>query len=105
MDFNQYNRENKNLPDFMKDFHDQKDLFKLIQDWGLSNETFKKFPNSWRDNHVFTIDYFLTFMACHGYKLQKIRAKIEFCDIQERMKDFRHKKVESFSKMMENSKK
>lgn len=71
--------EGKHLPDFMKDFHDQKDLFKLIQyvyENG-SHEVGVDVPN-WRDAQVYTIDWFLWFMASRGYTLQKNRSKIEF---------------------------
>lgn len=54
------------LPKEIQDFHDQKELFKEIQQ--------EKTPNNWVDNHIYTIDYFLYYMAkVKGYKLQKIR--------------------------------
>lgn len=71
--------EGKHLPDFMKDFHDQKDLFKLIE-YVYENGSHKvgvDVPN-WRDAQVYTIDWFLWFMASRGYTLQKNRSKIEF---------------------------
>lgn len=104
MDYQQYNQEQKNLPDFMKDFHDQKDLFKCIQDWAARRETFKDLPNSWADNHVFVIDYFLWFMSIHGYKLQKIKSDIDFCDIHKTVSDFTDKRVKSLSLILQGKK-
>jgi len=89
MEITEYNKQLKYLPDFMKDFHDQKDLFKCIQSVYESNERFKEFPNTWVDNHGFIIDYFLWFMSLHGYKLQKIKGDIEVCNIQKTIEDYK----------------
>lgn len=78
----QYCKDGHYLPEFLKDFHDQKKVFKKLQQWksALGDDP----PNNWVDNHIYTIDYFLWIMALHGYKLQKIRAKdIEFLNIQD----------------------
>jgi len=87
----EYTESKEYLPDFMRDFHDQKDLFKAIHELYKDNDSLKKMPQSWVDNHIFVIDYFLWFMGQHGYKLQKVRKKgVEFCDI--------HKTVEEMIK-------
>ena len=64
------------LPTFMRDFHDQKDLFKYMHsayrgqaDVGTHN---------WIDGHTYVIDWFLWFMASRGYTLQKSRKKLDF---------------------------
>lgn len=67
----------KHLPVFMRDFHDQKDLFKAIHDLYSSNETHREMPN-WIQSHMYTIDWFLWYMASRGYTLQKCRAKQDF---------------------------
>lgn len=69
MEIKEYLNKELHLPDDFKDFHDQKEIFKAIQVWG------EKCPNNWVDNHIYTVDYFLRFMALKGYKLQKIRSK------------------------------
>lgn len=76
-----YMNNNENLPDFMKDFHDQKDLFKAIyEQWKTGDNQVLEDVN-WVDAHVFTIDYFLWWMGLHGYKLQKSRKKgVDFYD-------------------------
>ena len=90
MDLQNYMNNQENLPDFIKDFHDQKDLFKAIYEQWKDGEH-KTLENvSWVDAHVFTIDYFLQWMGLHGYKLQKIRKKdIEFYDIEETIEQAR----------------
>lgn len=99
----EYNQEKKYLPDFMKDFHDQKDLFKSLHEmWAKRLET--ELPNfNWRDSHIYTVDFFLWFMGLHGYKLQKIKSKdVEFYDIEKTIEESRRKRIESLSKVLQN---
>lgn len=82
MNRQKYCEEEKHLPEFLKDFHDQKDIFKTLQSWGENQEHGEQMVGNFRDNMIFTIDYFLWAMALHGYKLQKDRTKgIDFLDI------------------------
>lgn len=69
------------LPEFMRDFHDQKDVFKAIHE--LVNEHDGTKAINWRDAHIYTIDVFLWFMARRGYTLQRSRAKCDFLDIHQ----------------------
>jgi hypothetical protein len=76
----QWLESGKYLPDRMRDFHDQKDLFKSMHYLQQDNEGGKHTP-SWVDGHVYIIDRFLWFMASRGYTLQKTRIKnVEFID-------------------------
>lgn len=86
----QYVSEAMHLPEEIKDFHDQKDLFKIIQAWMESpnNQNKKELPNSWIDNHIYTIDCFLWFMGLHGYKLQRSKKKLTaFYELRQTLKD------------------
>lgn len=68
----------KFLPEFMRDFHDQKEIFKGIH--LIYDDKTKQMP-SWVSAHQYVIDWFLWFMASRGYTLQKARKKgIEFLD-------------------------
>ncbi|MBO1361562.1 hypothetical protein J2D73_17390 [Acetobacter sacchari] len=77
----------KYLPDFLRDFHDQKDVFKMLDD--VRERSVKKngcsrmADLSWVDAHIYTIDIFLWVMARNGYTLQKSRARQKFRDIHE----------------------
>ena len=69
------------LPDFLKDFHDQKYFFKSLHHLYQDSEGAEDKPN-WREGHVYTIDWLLWFMASRGYTLQKCRRKnIPFKDL------------------------
>ncbi len=95
-------RKNKHLPTFMRDFHDQKDLFKTMG--GL--ETKPPYPEiTWMTVHISTIDKFLWWMAFHGYTMQKCRANQPFQDLHEAKEDRREKESEMFRKVLEQGKK
>jgi hypothetical protein len=94
-----YTEEGKHLPEFLKDFHDQKDVFKTIHN--LYHKDDNPVPNNFRDNMIFTIDYFLWFMGQHGYKLQKDRTKnVEFHDIQQTIDKYNGYRVSMLSKII-----
>ncbi len=90
MSLQNYLENQENLPDFIKDFHDQKDLFKAIYEQyseGNNKELLSKV--NWVDAHCFTIDVFLWWMGRHGYKLQKARKKgVEFFDVNETIEHY-----------------
>jgi len=75
------------LPEFMRDFHDQKDLFKTIYSLYQDSGTSESVP-TWIQAHVFTIDWFLWYMASRGYTLQKSRKKVEFREHEAYVEDF-----------------
>lgn len=87
------------MPSMLRDFHAQKDIFKLLhRSWVAQAQKEKPgdymvrdLPN-WIAGHVYVIDYFLRFMAIHGYTLQRAekRSGFSFADLSdaiEKMKD------------------
>lgn len=80
----EYTKSLEYLPKFMRDFHDQKDIFKTIQHLYRNNESLQKMPNGWCDHHIYVIDYFLWFMGQHGYKLQRVKKKgVQFYNLRD----------------------
>mgnify|MGYP003432310755 CR=1 FL=1 len=75
-----YLETGKHLPVFLRDFHDQKDLFKFMHHLYKDNLKAEEKPN-WVQGQIYTIDWFLWFIASHGYTLQKSRKKIRFYKI------------------------
>lgn len=103
MDAIEYTKSLKYLPEEFKDFHDQKDLMKALHDLYKDNETLKNMPNTWVDNHVFIVDFFLYFMSLHGYKLQKIRnKKVKFYDLNKTVDEFKEKRIKELSNILSN---
>jgi hypothetical protein len=85
------------LPKPLRDFHDQKDLFKCIAEL----EPPKNYPMpDWVTAHIYTVDHFLWFMAKHGYTLQRSRANVKFSDLETRVKASRDARNQSFAKML-----
>jgi hypothetical protein len=79
-------RSGQYLPDFMRDFHDQKDVFKALQEVvERRNERDGKLSYTadvtWIAAHVYTVDVFLWVMAKHGYTLQRSRKPLAFPSI------------------------
>ena len=91
----------KHLPPFLRDFHDQKDVFKTIG--GLDARP--PFPAySWIDVHCIAIDKFLWYMAHYGYTLQKTRTKKTFMDMQGAIKARQDKETEAFKQILVDNK-
>lgn len=67
------------LPHFMRNFHDQKDVFKAMHNT-IHNADENGNP---RDGHIYVVDTFLWYMARCGYTLQKSRKDLPFKDMQE----------------------
>ncbi len=74
------------LPEMLRDFHDQKDLFKAMHILFEKNHEDRPGgpnPPSWVDGHCYVIDWFLWYMAGRGYTLQKSRKKLEYWDFED----------------------
>ncbi|EDT2253873.1 hypothetical protein KS32_004654 [Salmonella enterica subsp. enterica] len=84
------------LPRFLRDFHDQKDVFKAMHDTiGNANEN-----GNARDGHIYVIDTFLWYMARCGYTLQKSRKNVEFKDMQDDIEHSKEWRREAFSRVI-----
>lgn len=77
----QWREDGKYLPEFLKDFHDQKDFFRMLHE-KLKVEDHEMLKDvNWIQSHIYTVDFFLWYCAKFGYTLQKSRAKQNFDDI------------------------
>ena len=99
----QFVKSTEYLPEPLRDFHDQKRLFKRVWE-NVENKKRQADKEGrmhyfgamdWLQAHVFVIDFFLWFMALHGYTLQKSRRQIEFYDFDVAMKDFDARQLEA----------
>ena len=88
------------LPDFLRDFHDQKDFFKAMHDLIDVEEHQYAGKISWVDGHCYTIDIFLWFLSRFGYKIQKTSANIYFEDLQEAIEYCNEKRLKSFGALL-----
>ena len=84
------------LPHFMRDFHDQKDVFKTMHNTILNaNEN-----GNPRDGHIYVVDTFLWYMARCGYTLQKSRKDIPFKDMDDDIARYKSEIATAFSAMI-----
>tara|TARA_R110002153_G_C13332570_1_gene498433 strand:+ start:3527 stop:3829 length:303 start_codon:yes stop_codon:yes gene_type:complete len=77
---NEFLTSGEYLPPILRDFHAQKNIFKCMHHFYQDNPSAKDAPN-WVNGQIYTIDWFLWFMASRGYTLQKSRKKIDFKEI------------------------
>ncbi|MEJ8690842.1 hypothetical protein WM027_29165 [Klebsiella pneumoniae] len=84
------------LPEFMRDFHDQKDVFKAMHNT-ITNANENGNP---RDGHIYVVDTFLWYMARCGYTLQKSRKQVEFKDMDDDIERMRREFSEKFRDML-----
>lgn len=89
------------LPLFMRDFHDQKDLFKAVHELiAVEKHEYAK-DVSWVVGQCYVIDIFLWFMAKRGYTLQKSRTKLPFADLHEDIERAKEVRSNHYAQMLE----
>lgn len=90
------------LAPFMRDFHDQKDLFKAIHDQYRLHESHSTsdVPIDFVQAQIYTVDRFLWFMAEHGYTLQRSRKRVQFCDLEATVQHRKKIRDEAMAKAM-----
>jgi hypothetical protein len=98
--------EDSHLPAEIKDFHDQKELFRLISETFKDETVGESTPPlgtiDSHNAHVYVIDKFLKFMAIHGYTLQKARKKgVVFDDLGSSLSEFSQRRREREGKVLQ----
>lgn len=80
-----WRRGGAHLPDFMRDFHDQKDLFKTLhQSVNVEGHEYAK-DIGWIAGQCYVIDIFLWWLARHGYVIRKSTAHLDFDSLDKTM--------------------
>ncbi|HFX1297121.1 TPA: hypothetical protein ACID1V_002932 [Pseudomonas aeruginosa] len=92
----QWRDDQKHLPEFMRDFHRCKELFKGIEDYIVLDDDHPAKAVNWRQGHCYTIDVFLWFMARHGWTLQRSRARQNFEDLDALLEELNRLRREAF---------
>lgn len=89
--------QDRHLPKFLRDFHDQKKVFQACNEriYGSSYSAV-----NWIAGHVYVIDCFLKFMALHGYALKKVRSDGE--DIAQSIQQLEDAKLAVFKQIAAN---
>ena len=95
-----WRKKAQHLPMFMRDFHDQKDLFKMIHELTTIEPDRAGKEISWVDGYIYAIDTFLWAMARFGYTLQKTSKKLDFEDIKEVIEFQREERGRAFESLL-----
>lgn len=85
------------LPPVMRDFHDQKDLFKALHDLVAVENHGYAGKVDWMTGQCYVVDIFLWWMAKHGYTLQRSRAGLPFRDLECDVRDANSRRTASFA--------
>jgi hypothetical protein len=90
----------KYLPNFMEDFHDQKNVFKRVNEMVTNRKDSYTKEIDWVSAQVYTVDVFLWYMAAHGYTLQKSKKKVPFYDIDHDLSEYEKKQREASANVL-----
>lgn len=102
MNLTEYLKSGRYLPQPLRDFHDQKDVFKCVADMEINRPIT---CDGWIGRHIYVIDYFLWFMARHGWTLQRSRqAGMEFDDLGNTINAARESDMKIFQEHLANRK-
>ena len=69
------------LPEPLRDFHDQKEVFKAMHDIIREHQGATIKRPTWIEGQCYVIDVFLWFMARRGWTLQRTRRSGDFRDL------------------------
>jgi hypothetical protein len=95
-----WRKAGKHLPKFFRDFHDQKALIASMHYYTCKDEVKELKDINMMTGHIYIVDFFLWFMARHGYTLQKTRKDLPFEDINNNVEAYRKQQQEKFFGML-----
>lgn len=97
-----WREDQKFLPYFLKDFHDQKLFMKALAHYD-GCDFFDNNPTiSWQDVHCYLIDFFLWRLARFGLVMKKSRKHLDFLDIDTMLNEFDEMMAQSFHNLLKN---
>lgn len=91
------------LPAALKDFHDQKEIFKLMHELQQPADGCESDPAhslDYKTGQCYVIDRFLHFMARRGYTLQQSKKQLPFLDMQSELNAKRERDAAAFKSMI-----
>ena len=84
------------MPEFLRDFHRQKDLFKAMHNTITNADE----NGNWREGHIYVVDTFLWYMARCGYTLQRSRKQVPFRSMDDDIERYKNEVSDKFSIML-----
>ena len=102
-DLSIYLRSGAYLPAPLRDFHDQKDVFKAMHA-SIRPDHESLHGVSWIMGQCYVIDIFLWWMAKRGWTLQRSRADVAFESLEQTIADQKEREDEAFKRFLEERK-
>ena len=103
MSLDEWLKSGRYLPPALRDFHDQKDVFKLMHSRiKVEGHEFAKDVN-WIAGQCYVIDIFLWFMVRRGYTLQRSRAHLAFNDLDAEIQQHNNLMADQFAALIATS--
>jgi hypothetical protein len=99
----QWLKSGEYLPPVLRDFHDQKDLFKAMHETITDHPVIAGndcvTPVNWVSGQMYVIDVFLWFMARRGYTLQRSRKKQDYVSLEQTIQKCEERRDAAFMSM------
>lgn len=83
----------RHLPRFLRDFHDQKDVFKTLSKFTRTNQN-DPYHVSMTNAQVYVIDTFLRVMAACGWTLQRAPKGREYVSLADEIAKMKHQEAD-----------
>lgn len=93
----QWRKDGKHLPEFLKDFHDQKDFFKFLHEFAQVDQKEIVKDINWMEGQIYTIDVFLRVLARFGWSIQRNKSDQNFDNLNEIINLYTEKRNEMFT--------
>lgn len=90
-------KSGKYLPKPLRDFHDQKEVFKAIHETVREDPTSLHKRPDWVTGQMYVIDVFLWYMARRGYTLQRTHRKGEYRDLADDVRAANEQRMNTLS--------
>ena len=95
-----WRKDGKHLPDFLKDFHDQKDFFRFLHEFTRPDEHEMIKNINFTQSHAYTMDILLWSLSRFGWTLQRNRSNQNFDDLEEFVQVFKDKRNENWKNIL-----
>lgn len=101
MDTKEWIKKGRHLPMFLRDFHDQKDVFKTIDRLNSEN---KESPHyvPWTSAQVYVIDTFLRAMAACGWTLQRAPKTRTYVSLTDEIRKRKEQEIDMLNQVFTN---
>ena len=96
-------RAEEHLPYFLKDFHDQKVVFRELEEWGRNPSRPALYEVPAVCAQLYVMDVLLPWLAHHGYTVQRTRARLPFYNLSDTLRASRERFSARFARIFDKA--